>query len=132
MLGSFFAFATLSLFVTLLGACGGSATPAAASATSGNERESASTSDASGDSGADNEPTEEAAPKRAACDDGTCSPCGNALCPTGWYCDETAPGGPACGWLPECAQKPGCACVKKALAGCACEEQSGAAHLTCK
>ena len=80
----------------------------------------------------DEEPSAAPAVKRGACDDGTCSPCGDALCPTGWYCDESAPGGPACGWLPECAQKPGCGCIKKALAGCSCEEKSGGLHLVCK
>jgi hypothetical protein len=81
------------------------------------------------DEGSDTSSTRAARP--ATCDDGTCTPCGDALCPSGWYCDETAPGGPSCGWLPECAQKSGCACVKKAL-GCACEEKGGAAHIVCK
>jgi len=79
--------------------------------------------------GSEDSPTaERAVPK---CDDGTCTPCGDALCPRGWYCDESAPGGAACGWLPECAEKASCSCVKKAFKGCTCEEESGSAHLTC-
>src|SRR5687767_11041340 len=35
------------------------------------------------------------------CDDGTCTLCGSGICPTGWYCDESAPGGSACAWLKE-------------------------------
>jgi len=66
--------------------------------------------------------------KRAACDDGTCTPCGDALCPTGWYCDESAKGGAACGWLPECAKKPTCACLKRVFSG-ACEERSGGLYV---
>ena len=67
-----------------------------------------------------------------ACSDGTCTPCGDGWCPNGWYCDETAKGGPACGWLPECAKKPGCACVERALSSCSCEEREGGQHVTCK
>ena len=67
-----------------------------------------------------------------ACSDGTCTPCGEGMCPNGWYCDETAKGGAACSWLPECAKKPGCACVERALSGCSCEERDGGQHVTCK
>jgi len=114
-------------------ACGGSEPPsrtpdaeqsAEKSSDEGTAEEATSEGDASGDS----RTAEPAAPK---CDDGTCTPCGDALCPRGWYCDESAPGGAACGWLPECAQKASCSCVKKAFKGCACEEASGSAHLTC-
>ena len=62
--------------------------------------------------------------KRPACDDGTCTLCGDSQCPTGWYCDESAKGGPACGWLPECAKKPTCACLKRVFSG-GCEERGG-------
>jgi len=121
-----------SVAITLLaflGACGGGGTKPAESGASGAESRHRASESAKTESGSD-EPSAPAAPPRAACDDGTCSPCGDALCPTGWYCDETAPGGPSCGWLPECAQKAGCACVKKAL-GCACEEKAGGAHVSC-
>ena len=110
--------------------CGGSEKPAASaesadsSAPSGSEAESADTE--SGEAS-----TEEAPAPKASCDDGTCSACGDALCPSGWYCDQSAPGGAACGWLPECAKKPGCACVKKAFSGCSCEDSGGIAHLSC-
>ena len=76
---------------------------------------------------------EEAAPKAAPCDDGTCSPCGSGICPSGWYCDESAAGGPACGWLPSCAQKSSCACLTAKLgSSCSCREQAGGLHVTCK
>ncbi|HYP74598.1 MAG TPA: hypothetical protein VER12_01510 [Polyangiaceae bacterium] len=77
------------------------------------------------------EPAE--APTAAICDDGTCSPCGAGVCPKGWYCDESASGGPACGWLPRCAQKSSCGCLTgKIGAGCKCSEQGGGLHVTCK
>jgi hypothetical protein len=85
-------------------------------------------SDADGEEGS---ATSEAAPAKPSCDDGTCTLCGEALCPKGWYCDESAPGGAACGWLPECAEKASCACVKKAFKGCSCEDGSGGARLSC-
>jgi hypothetical protein len=72
------------------------------------------------------------APAHAICENETCTPCGDAICPNGWYCDESARGGPACGWLPECAQKASCGCVKKTFAGCSCEDEHGAAHLSCR
>lgn len=75
----------------------------------------------------------EETPKAALCDDGTCSPCGAGVCPNGWYCDESASGGPACGWLPRCAQKSSCGCLSGKLgASCKCSEQSGGLHVTCK
>jgi len=78
-------------------------------------------------------PEPEARPKAELCDDGTCSRCGAGLCPSGWYCDESASGGPACGWLPECARKSSCGCLTTKLgAACKCSEQSGGLHLTCK
>lgn len=115
-------------------ACGGS-TPAADSpgeekagaSESGVDSETAS-SDGASDDGESSAATE---PAKPTCEDGTCSPCGEALCPSGWYCDESAPGGPACGWLPECASKASCACVKRAFNGCSCEDKAGTAHLRC-
>jgi len=121
-----------SLFVAgCLVACGGG-TPAAETAT-GRAHATAvhPAAQASVDS-SDDAPSTPAPPKAATCDDGTCSPCGDAICPSGWYCDESAQGGPACGWLPECAKTAGCACIKKAFAGCVCEEKNGAAHLSCR
>jgi len=123
-------FVAVAFLVAFLAACGGGGggKPAESSANGAERREAAHES--SDQESTSEEASTTAAPARATCDDGTCSPCGDALCPTGWYCDETAKGGPSCGWLPECAQKSGCACVKKAL-GCACEEEAGGAHVTC-
>jgi len=94
-------------------------------------RPGAVTSDTAESEKADSEPAE--TPKAALCDDGTCSPCGAGVCPSGWYCDESASGGPACGWLPRCAQKSSCACLTSKLgAGCKCSEQDGGLHVTCR
>lgn len=128
MLSSRFMRVHLALLCGVATACGGSEKPAETAAEKASAH--ATTSDSSDDAPGASDETEPPVPKRATCDDGTCTPCGDALCPTGWYCDESAHGGPACGWLPECAAKAGCACVKKAL-GCACEEKAGAAHVTC-
>jgi hypothetical protein len=111
-------------------ACGGSA-PEAQAPEQGSDGEKTE----SRDDGDESTPDERAgaedapAPKRAACDDGTCAPCGNALCPSGWYCHESAKGGPSCGWLPECAKKPTCACVKRVFSG-SCEERSGGLYVS--
>jgi hypothetical protein len=121
--------ASWSVAAALAAGCGGSSTPAASVDTSAPARPEHATTSEPRD--ADDAASPAAAPAHATCDDGTCTPCGDALCPSGWYCDEGAHGGPACGWLPECAQKASCGCVKKAFAGCSCEEQLGAAHVTC-
>ncbi len=128
MLSPRFRFPHLALLIGCAAGCGGSEKPAetAGEKTPAHQSSSDSSDDAS--TSADESAAPE--PKRATCADGTCTPCSDALCLTGWYCDESAHGGPACGWLPECAGKAGCGCVKKAL-GCACEEKSGAAHVTC-
>jgi hypothetical protein len=120
----------LALF-SLSAGCGGSEKPAASAASADVGAESAETEAESTDAESDEASTADAPAAKANCDDGTCSPCGDALCPSGWYCDESAPGGAACGWLPECAKKPACACVKKAFAGCSCEDTGGIAHLSC-
>jgi hypothetical protein len=78
------------------------------------------------------EETPESAP-RAACEDGACFECGSGTCPQAWYCDENAPGGAACSWLPECSKKLDCACVGKALGkACSCAEADGGLHVKCK
>jgi hypothetical protein len=121
----------VAVFLT---ACGGTA-PAADSPRSGKSDSSENAADgdsASGDSpDGEAESAASAEPPKPSCDDGTCSPCGDALCPSGWYCDETAPGGPACGWLPECAGKATCGCVKRAFSGCGCEDRAGFPHVRC-
>ena len=114
-----------------LAACGGSEAPANAPRASAHHSDSSAVSH--DDSPTDDAPAEEEAPKAGPCDDGTCSACGAGICPAGWYCDESAKGGPACGWLPACAQKSSCACVTAKLgSGCACSEQSAGLHVTCK
>ena len=109
-------------------ACGGSSPESRTAEQAGGE--STSPSDESGD-GESTETTgsgEAPAAKKASCDDGTCTPCGDAQCPMGFYCDESAKGGAACGWLPECAKKPTCACLKRAFSG-SCEERSGGVYI---
>jgi hypothetical protein len=117
--------------VLLATACGGS--PAGSSAPAATPHEQAtgdSTDTANGDEDA---PAEEQAPRAGLCDDGTCSTCGSGICPTGWYCDESAKGGPACGWLPQCAQKSSCGCLTKVLGtACSCNELSHGLHVTCQ
>jgi hypothetical protein len=105
-------------------ACGGG-TPEPSTAERASDEKSSAKADGDESESASESETEAAAPARkAACDDGTCTPCGDAQCPLGWYCDESAKGGPSCGWLPECAKKPTCACVKKVYSG-SCEERAG-------
>ena len=71
--------------------------------------------------------------KLPSCEDGTCSPCGNGMCPAGWYCDEKASGGSACSWLAECAEKPTCSCVTRVLgSSCKCREESGGLKVACE
>jgi hypothetical protein len=91
-----------------------------ASKSSRDEAESA------GDSDGDEPSAAESKPHGPSCDDGTCSLCGGGICPAGWYCDETAPGGAACAWLKECAEKATCGCVTKVLgSACKCRDDSG-------
>jgi hypothetical protein len=111
---------SVSLLVTSLVAvvgCGGAAPSA---------KTSARAQDATGSGeGSDQGPA-------VPCDDGTCTACGQGFCPTGYYCDEKAKGGPACSWLPECADRATCGCVTGALgSGCSCEERSGGVYVTC-
>jgi hypothetical protein len=72
-------------------------------------------------------PVEQAPPP--ACSDEGCFQCGSGFCPVGFYCDETANGGPACGWVPDCARKAGCECVGRALGGARCQSEGGGAHV---
>ena len=114
----------------LMAACGGGAAENAPAA-SAHEKASPEPNEASATDDAPAE--EESAPPRSSCDDGTCSACGTGMCPTGWYCDESASSGPACSWLPQCAQKSSCNCLTAALgSACKCEEQNGGLHVTCK
>ena len=123
--------AALLLLGIASGACGGS--PAGAGEPAATPHERSVSTEANSASTEDDAPAEEEAPKAGPCDDGTCSACGAGICPAGWYCDESAKGGPACGWLPACAQKSSCACVTAKLgSSCACSEQSAGLHVTCK
>jgi hypothetical protein len=120
-----------SAYCLLLAACGGSAAGSHPRANAPPEQVSIHTDQAAASE--DSAPEPEEASKAALCDDGTCSPCGAGFCPIGWYCDESARGGPACGWLPRCAQKSSCGCLTGELgAGCKCSEQGVGLHVTCK
>lgn len=124
----------LGLLFAFAAGCGGESTPAAESAHSAAQETSPAKGSATeGESeGEASEAEAESAP-RAACDDGTCFECGAGSCPQGWYCDESAQGGPACSWLPQCGKKADCACVSKALgSGCSCAEEGGGPHAKCK
>jgi hypothetical protein len=124
-------FATGLIVLLAWPACGGSTTE---TKSADDAEEGARTSSREGDddsSPSESDDDERTVASKPACDDGTCTLCGDAQCPIGWYCDESAKGGPACGWLPECARKPTCACVKKAFQGCSCEEREGSPHVTC-
>lgn len=75
---------------------------------------------------------QERGPALPSCDDGTCFRCGDSICPKGFYCDKDARGGPACSWLPACAEAPSCSCVQQALgSGCSCEEEGGGVIVDC-
>jgi hypothetical protein len=115
-------------------ACGGAGTPEPRSADHSDSSESSASHDGDNDSSAD-EPGDaetESAPVDP-CADGTCFSCGKSLCLTGWYCDETAKGGAACSWQPECAKSPSCRCLIKVLGeGCSCKEDGGAPHVSCE
>lgn len=70
---------------------------------------------------------------QASCEDGSCFRCGEGICPKGFYCDKNAKGGPACGWLPACAEEPSCSCLKQSLgASCNCDEEGGGLSVDCE
>lgn len=112
-------------------ACGGTSPEPKSSASADETYESEASGDRDtdpGEDGADTEPVAKVDP----CADGTCFRCAESVCLSGWYCDEAAPGGPACSWLPDCAAKPSCRCLTKALgASCSCREEGGGLHVTC-
>jgi hypothetical protein len=118
------------MLLGVLGACAGGSesTPGANSA-----EESSSDSD---EEGATEEDSSSASPEAEAklpvCSDEGCLPCGKSLCPAGFYCDETAPQGPACSWLPECPEAE-CACLKRTLpSSCSCEATGPGATVKCQ
>jgi hypothetical protein len=105
--------------------CGG-ATPASHTL-AGHADDSSSHTDVAAQDGAPE------APQAPSCDDGTCFSCGDGICPTGFYCDRKAPGGPACSWLPACAKQATCSCVQKALgSGCSCQREGGGIYVDCE
>jgi hypothetical protein len=113
-------------------ACGGGGSSKPAETASGSHGAHADPSAAGEDEAEQDEPVE-AAPTLARCDDGTCFVCGQGICPKGFYCDEQAVGGAACGWLPSCPTEPACSCVKRTLgASCGCEEREGGLYVSCK
>ncbi len=123
-----------ALLAFLLIQCGGtSATPEAKSADANHEGSASNADETSEDSESASEGSSaEGEPQASTCDDGTCSKCGAGICPSGWYCDENASGGPACSWLKECADKPSCSCVTRVLgSSCKCREESGGLKVSC-
>jgi len=109
----------------LAGACGGSGETARVPA----EKTTAPV-DPSPSTAAESAAEPAAPPAARQCSDGTCFACGTGYCPTGYFCDEGATGGAACSWLPACG-KSACACLKRALGGCACDDGEGGAHVRC-
>lgn len=108
--------------VGLLLACGGGAA------------NSAGSSSASGADDAENESYGESSTAPAPepvdpCASGTCTHCGEAVCLSGFYCEESES---SCGWLPQCASDLSCDCIGKVLTDCSCEEREGGVYLTCE
>jgi hypothetical protein len=67
------------------------------------------------------------------CADGTCARCGDGICTRGMYCNESAGGGPACNWAPECPESPTCSCFERSFGSSVeCEDRDGTAHVTFK
>lgn len=125
----------LTLALLFAVSCGGGTTESPAKTA---REASNATADVSSDPNANDESEKEAAaPKPALCGDGSCITCGTGICPTGWYCDESAPGGPACGWVPGCEKKKSiCNCLGDRFQHkCRCTEDNGGAlspHLKCE
>ena len=118
------AFALVS-FSTL--ACGGPVPPK----TGGNEAAGGSGTEGGADATASGGPVARG-PRKPSCEGGTCSPCGDAICPNGFYCEVASKGrAPSCAWHPACGDKPTCACLGKTAPGCSCEDRNGAPFLTC-
>ncbi len=123
------AFPVWLVLALLLPQCGGSGGSAEPNTAADGDKDAAKSSGESSKSEGDDADETSAAPEKPRgpnCDDGTCSICGTGICPAGWYCDEGAPGGAACAWLKECAEKATCACVSKVLgSACKCRDDAG-------
>ena len=112
-------------------ACGGGTQAPAKDADDADEATEAGSSDAPASAG--ESASAEAGPTGPDCSDQTCFPCGESMCPVGFYCDEKSSGGPACSWLPECAEAASCACVTAVLgSSCSCDDASGGPQVTCE
>ncbi len=74
-------------------------------------------------------PSEEPQVTATTCDGSMCNPCGDALCPTGFLCEEAQS---SCMWLPQCGESPSCACVKQQLPDCSCNERQGQPIIRCE
>ena len=117
--------------------CGGSGTPEAeapselGAAESSEGRDHAESSDAEAEAEGSEEAGAAPSGESDPCADGSCFACGSGQCPAGFYCDESAAGGPGCSWLPECAPKSSCACLGRVLSGCSCSESNGGPRVTC-
>lgn len=110
--------------------CGSSSASNAKSADDANTEGEDSSTSSDGSSNYDGESS--SGPSGPDCSDGTCFVCGEGLCPQGFYCDAGAGGGPACSWLPECADTATCGCIEKVLgSGCSCDDSGDGPHVTC-
>ncbi|HEX2735470.1 MAG TPA: hypothetical protein VHM70_27905 [Polyangiaceae bacterium] len=115
----------IGLALVLLTACGGSASSEPNTASKANQ----ATPEDSEPSLDVAETSPEPAPKPVdACEGGGCTHCGDAVCLTGFYCDE---GVQACAWVPDCGKEPSCGCIEKALSGCSCVERDGGLYVHC-
>lgn len=113
------------------GACGGSTQAPAKSADDSDTESETEAYDAR--TASDDGASGTARPAGPDCSDQTCFPCGDSMCPVGFYCDEKANGGPACGWLPECAASASCSCVTSVLgSGCSCDDANGGPSVVCE
>lgn len=67
-------------------------------------------------------------PSPRPCENGSCTECGDSVCLSGFYCDESAQ---ACAWLPDCPSELTCECVTRSLPECQCEERDGGVYVSC-
>ena len=65
------------------------------------------------------------------CTNEECVPCGEGLCPEGFFCDESGPSS-GCGWLPDCTSDRSCRCLERRLPGCKCRQENEGTYLKCE
>lgn len=109
-------------WLSLAAACGG-----APSAKDGAASPAPTTAKASSDGAA---PVTTAPQKRSPCADGSCTECGEGICPAGYFCVDNK-GHKGCAWLAGCVDKPACGCVSRALPSCSCKDDGGVAKVSC-